>query len=429
MAPSIALRDFDAVLFDLDGVLTTTRAVHAAAWKRAFDEFLADWDARQRHEHRALRRPCRLRHLCRRQASRRTACATSWTSRGIELPEGSPDYAADEEIGVGARQPQAAAGRGGAGAHRRRGLPGLGRLGAGAARGRPQDRRRVQQPQLRRRAGHRRHHQPVRHPRRRRDGAGARPAGQAGARHVPGGGPATRRAPAAGDRGRGRAGRRRRRPGRRVRAGHRRRPGRARRRAGRARRRRGGRRPGRAAGGADRAPAPGRPAGAPAARRGPADHRGDRRLPRRPVAARRSAPTTPTTSSRPRRCSRCRTAFSASGPRSRRASRRTARRRCSTASTRPGRSCTRRARTASPPTGQTILPVPDGTTIRLLVDEDPVTCATTEVRELLPRAGHADGPPSTVRSCTSWPTGAGSGSRPSGSCRWRSGTWRASATR
>nr|BFE76171.1 hypothetical protein GCM10020092_094720 [Actinoplanes digitatis] len=32
-------------------------------------------------------------------------------------------------------------------------------------------------------------------------------------------------------------------------------------------------------------------------------------------------------------------------------------------------------------TGQTILPVPDGTTIRLLVDDDPVTCETTEVHE------------------------------------------------
>ena len=30
--------------------------------------------------------------------------------------------------------------------------------------------------------------------------------------------------------------------------------------------------------------------------------------------------------------------------------------------------------------GQTILPVPDGTTIRLLVDEDPITCETTEIR-------------------------------------------------
>ena len=31
---------FDAVLFDLDGVLTATAKVHAAAWKQTFDEFL-----------------------------------------------------------------------------------------------------------------------------------------------------------------------------------------------------------------------------------------------------------------------------------------------------------------------------------------------------------------------------------------------------
>ncbi|WP_323133112.1 beta-phosphoglucomutase family hydrolase [Aurantimonas coralicida] len=41
-APSCTLfpRDYDAVLFDLDGVLTKTATVHAAAWKRLFDEFL-----------------------------------------------------------------------------------------------------------------------------------------------------------------------------------------------------------------------------------------------------------------------------------------------------------------------------------------------------------------------------------------------------
>jgi beta-phosphoglucomutase family hydrolase len=33
-------RDYDAVLFDLDGVLTKTAAVHAAAWKELFDSFL-----------------------------------------------------------------------------------------------------------------------------------------------------------------------------------------------------------------------------------------------------------------------------------------------------------------------------------------------------------------------------------------------------
>jgi len=31
---------FDAVLFDLDGVLTSTAAIHAEAWKRMFDEYL-----------------------------------------------------------------------------------------------------------------------------------------------------------------------------------------------------------------------------------------------------------------------------------------------------------------------------------------------------------------------------------------------------
>ena len=31
---------YDAVLFDLDGVVTKTASVHAAAWKRSFDTFL-----------------------------------------------------------------------------------------------------------------------------------------------------------------------------------------------------------------------------------------------------------------------------------------------------------------------------------------------------------------------------------------------------
>ena len=35
--------DFDAVLFDLDGVLTATASLHAAAWKQTFDDVLAEW--------------------------------------------------------------------------------------------------------------------------------------------------------------------------------------------------------------------------------------------------------------------------------------------------------------------------------------------------------------------------------------------------
>ena len=37
---TLSPRDYDTVLFDLDGVLTKTASLHAAAWKKLFDEFL-----------------------------------------------------------------------------------------------------------------------------------------------------------------------------------------------------------------------------------------------------------------------------------------------------------------------------------------------------------------------------------------------------
>ena len=37
---TIGPREFDAAIFDLDGVLTDTARLHAAAWKAAFDDFL-----------------------------------------------------------------------------------------------------------------------------------------------------------------------------------------------------------------------------------------------------------------------------------------------------------------------------------------------------------------------------------------------------
>src|SRR5918997_5079228 len=37
--------DFDAVLFDLDGVLTSTTTLHEAAWRSTFDMFLDEWYA------------------------------------------------------------------------------------------------------------------------------------------------------------------------------------------------------------------------------------------------------------------------------------------------------------------------------------------------------------------------------------------------
>jgi beta-phosphoglucomutase family hydrolase len=43
---TLSPRDYDAVLFDLDGVLTRTARVHAAAWKELFDGFLQERAAR-----------------------------------------------------------------------------------------------------------------------------------------------------------------------------------------------------------------------------------------------------------------------------------------------------------------------------------------------------------------------------------------------
>lgn len=39
--PADRLRNIDAVIFDLDGVVTRTARVHAPAWKQTFDPLLA----------------------------------------------------------------------------------------------------------------------------------------------------------------------------------------------------------------------------------------------------------------------------------------------------------------------------------------------------------------------------------------------------
>ncbi len=73
-------------LFDLDGVLTDTAAVHAAAWKEMFDAFLADRDGASfrpfddhDYEQYVDGKP------------RIDGVRDFLASRGITLPEGSPD--------------------------------------------------------------------------------------------------------------------------------------------------------------------------------------------------------------------------------------------------------------------------------------------------------------------------------------------------
>jgi beta-phosphoglucomutase-like phosphatase (HAD superfamily) len=43
--PLLKTADFDAVVFDLDGVITHTRKVHAAAWNDVFNDFLREYGA------------------------------------------------------------------------------------------------------------------------------------------------------------------------------------------------------------------------------------------------------------------------------------------------------------------------------------------------------------------------------------------------
>ena len=79
------LRRFDALLFDLDGVITKTAAVHARAWKALFDEFLRRWS----DEHGEPFRPFEIAadYVAYVDGRRRYDGVASFLgSRGIELP-------------------------------------------------------------------------------------------------------------------------------------------------------------------------------------------------------------------------------------------------------------------------------------------------------------------------------------------------------
>jgi alpha,alpha-trehalose phosphorylase len=87
--------DYDAVLFDLDGVLTSTRTVHMAAWKHTFDTFLETWDAEHGTTTERFREPQDYaEHVD--GKPRQEGVRDFLASRGIELPEGTPDSPAAE---------------------------------------------------------------------------------------------------------------------------------------------------------------------------------------------------------------------------------------------------------------------------------------------------------------------------------------------
>ncbi|MEU6807867.1 beta-phosphoglucomutase family hydrolase [Streptomyces sp. NPDC046831] len=94
--------DIQACLFDLDGVVTKTAVVHAAAWKETFDAFLRErdgddfrpFDQADDYDEYVDGRP------------RADGVRAFLASRGIELPEGTPDDPPDARTvhGLGNRK-------------------------------------------------------------------------------------------------------------------------------------------------------------------------------------------------------------------------------------------------------------------------------------------------------------------------------------
>ena len=91
---------FDAVLFDLDGVLTDTAKVHAASWKKMFDDFL-----KQRAE--KMKEPFRPFDIATDYKLyvdgklRYDGVRSFLESRGIQLPFGDPDAPSNTETIIG----------------------------------------------------------------------------------------------------------------------------------------------------------------------------------------------------------------------------------------------------------------------------------------------------------------------------------------
>jgi beta-phosphoglucomutase family hydrolase len=85
-----------ACLFDLDGVLTDTASVHAAAWKQMFDEYLRARAEREGTEFRPFDATSDYGPYV--DGKPRLAGTESFLrSRGIDLPAGGPDDAPDAE--------------------------------------------------------------------------------------------------------------------------------------------------------------------------------------------------------------------------------------------------------------------------------------------------------------------------------------------
>jgi beta-phosphoglucomutase family hydrolase len=87
---------FDAVLFDLDGVLTDTAKIHAACWKRMFDDFLREHAAEKGEPFRPFDIGTDYKLYVDGKA-RFDGVQSFLESRGIHMPYGDPDSPPNKE--------------------------------------------------------------------------------------------------------------------------------------------------------------------------------------------------------------------------------------------------------------------------------------------------------------------------------------------
>ncbi len=106
-ARTVVLRreEFDAVVFDMDGVVTKTAAVHALAWKRLFDDYMEERSQSAGEDWRPFDVEVDYRQYVDGKP-RYDGVRSFLASRGIALPEGTPDHAAnvDTVCGLGNRK-------------------------------------------------------------------------------------------------------------------------------------------------------------------------------------------------------------------------------------------------------------------------------------------------------------------------------------
>jgi alpha,alpha-trehalase len=103
----VRMQDFDAAIFDLDGVVTRTARVHAAAWKRLFDEYLHQRAAKTGEPFRPFDIERDYRPYV--DGKPRYDGVTSFLeARGIALPRGDPSDSPEHETvcGLGNRKDQ-----------------------------------------------------------------------------------------------------------------------------------------------------------------------------------------------------------------------------------------------------------------------------------------------------------------------------------